>query len=69
MSYDDWKTTDPLDEFLGPEPPPCELSYRRSSDHPRFPSGYCIICGAEAHEGCRHDNYQPWEDFQTGEED
>jgi hypothetical protein len=25
MSYDRWKTTNPADEFLGPEPPFCSI--------------------------------------------
>jgi hypothetical protein len=54
MTYDHWKTTNPADDELGPEPPPCERSYAgRTNQHPRFPSGYCVECGAEAHEGCK----------------
>lgn len=39
------------------EPPPCERGYPLggAQQHPRFPSGYCVICGAEAHEGCKHE--------------
>lgn len=45
---------DHADELNGPEPPPCERSYAgRIHQHPRFPSGYCVECGAEAHEGCK----------------
>ena len=35
-------------------PPPCEANHAGRM-HPRFPSGYCVICGAEAHEGCKHE--------------
>lgn len=57
MTYDHWKTTNPEDEFLGPEPPPCERGYPVGSihKHPRYPSGHCVECGAEAHEGCKHE--------------
>ncbi len=65
-TYDDWKTTDPNDRFLGPEPPPCEQSYRHEWDHPRFPSGDCRVCGAMCTEGCKHENMEPWEKYQTG---
>lgn len=46
---------DPADEFLGPEPPPCERGYPgRVHMHPRFPSGDCTECGALCTEGCKH---------------
>jgi len=54
MSYDNWKATNPADAELGPEPPPCEWNYAgRIHQHPRYPSGHCVECGAEAHEGCK----------------
>jgi len=38
-----------------PKPPPCEISYAgRIHQHPRFPSGDCVICGALCTEGCKH---------------
>lgn len=53
MTYDNWKATNPAD--LEPEPPPCERSYKgHIHDHPRFPSGRCVECGADSHEGCKH---------------
>jgi len=55
MSYDTWRTTNPADEFLGPEPPPCERGYAQSHQHPRFPSGDCVVCGALCTEGCKHE--------------
>jgi hypothetical protein len=36
------------------EPPPCKLGYYYASNHPRFPSGDCSICGALCTEGCKH---------------
>ncbi len=54
--YDRWKATNPDDETLGQEPPPCERNYAgRIHKHPRFPSGYCVACRADAHEGCKHE--------------
>ena len=45
---------DPIEE-AGPEPPPCQLGYGgHSHDHPRFPSGDCVVCGALCTEGCKH---------------
>ena len=45
---------DPIEE-AGPEPPPCERSYAgRLHEHPRFPSGDCVECGALCTEGCKH---------------
>ena len=45
---------DPIEE-AGTPPPPCELSYAgRVHQHPRFPSGDCVICGALCTEGCKH---------------
>lgn len=55
MTYDTWKMTNPADEFLGSEPPPCERNYvGRIHQHPRFPSGFCVECHAEAHQSCKH---------------
>lgn len=55
MTYDNWKAQEPDDEWLYSPPPPCEQNYTgRLRHHPRYPSGYCVICGAEAHEGCKH---------------
>jgi hypothetical protein len=53
------------DEFLeGPAPPPCELSYAdRVHDHPRFPSGDCVVCGALCTEICKHQNFDAWAEF------
>lgn len=49
----DWN---PADEWLGDPPPPCELSYAgHIHNHPRFPSGDCVICGALCTEGCKHE--------------
>jgi len=61
MTYDTWKATNPDDEWLGPEPPPCERPTRwgRSYEHPRFPSGYCTVCGAEAHQACKYYEERP----------
>ena len=56
--YDQWKTASPDDQWLSDNdmPPPCEWNYvGRMHDHPRFPSGSCVVCGAEAHEGCKHE--------------
>lgn len=70
MTYDQWKTTDPADAEQGPEPPPCEQNYAgRQHRHPRFPSGDCTACGALCTEGCKHDDYEAWEGFQTGDDD
>jgi len=55
VTYDSWKATNPADEFLGPEPPPCQLNYAgRVNQHPRFQSGDCSVCGALCTEGCKH---------------
>lgn len=54
MNYDNWKTTNPEDEWLGPEPPPCERGYKPIHNHPRWPSGDCIICGALCTQSCKH---------------
>ena len=70
MTYDQWKTTNPEDEFLGPAPPPCERSYAgHVHDHPRFPSGDCTACGALCTEGCKHSNYEAWAEAETIAED
>lgn len=63
MTYDNWKTTNPDDERLGLEPPPCERPVPRFQQHmhPRFPSGYCVVCAAEAHQGCLWDGADAWE--------
>lgn len=38
-----------------PEPPPCERNYKgHIHDHPRFPSGDCVECGALCTEYCKH---------------
>jgi hypothetical protein len=40
MSYDSWKTTNPDEEWYGPEPPPCGLEVRcRVNDR-------CVYCDA-----------------------
>ena len=69
MTYDNWKTTDPADQFLGPEPPPCELFHGpgRMHLHPRYPSGRCVACGAEPHQGCQYETWLDWERFQRDE--
>ena len=60
MTYDQWKTRCPEDEFSGDEfsenmPPPCELPYAgRMWAHPRYPSGDCVECGALCTESCKH---------------
>ena len=55
MGYDTWKATNPADEFLGPEPPPCQRNYPRGPyEHPRYPSGDCSVCGALCTQGCKH---------------
>jgi len=55
MTYDNWKATNIADYELGPMPPPCERGYRgRIQDHPRFPSGDCVACGALCTEACKH---------------
>ena len=48
MSYDSWKTRNPDDETLGPEPPPC---YEQGSERRRV--GICDICGAGNFEVCK----------------
>ncbi len=59
---------DPIEES-GPEPPPCEWSYRgRLHLHPRYPSGDCTVCGATAIQGCQYEGWLDWEKDQTGEE-
>jgi hypothetical protein len=41
--------------------PPCEVFYMDAiHKHPRYPSGHCVVCGAEAHEGCKHELYAAW---------
>jgi hypothetical protein len=61
MTYDHWKTTNPVDEYLGPEPPPCERSYAgRMHQHPRYPSGHCVECGADSHQGCKDSLMTGW---------
>lgn len=48
-NYDTWKATNPADEFLGPEPPPC------TRDCPHYPSSYryCAACGAAPGQPCQ----------------
>jgi hypothetical protein len=69
MTYDTWKATDSADDLLGPEPPPCELYYppERQHQHPRYPSGDCVKCGALCTEGCQYPTAKAWEEFQTAE--
>lgn len=52
-----------------PEPPPCErfLPAHRIVEHPRYPSGRCVECGAEPHEACKDPRMEPWEKDQTEE--
>jgi hypothetical protein len=58
---------DPI-ETAGEGPPPCELSYvGHLYDHPRYPSGDCVVCGALCTEDCKHPLYIGWEYEQTGE--
>jgi hypothetical protein len=45
---------DPIEE-AGTEPPPCERRFERLNQHPRFPSGDCMICGALCTESCKHE--------------
>jgi hypothetical protein len=52
VTYDTWKTTNPDDEFLGPEPLPCERGYADPRRHPRYPSGHCVECGAQPNQSC-----------------
>lgn len=61
-------TRDPIEE-AGTPPPPCERHFipGRTYEHPRFPSGDCIVCGALCTEGCKHPDYAGWEYEQTGE--
>lgn len=68
MTYDTWKTTNPNDKFLGPEPPPCELPWPKGRPelHCRYPSGHCVVCGAEPHQSCQHEDYEAWEYDQAG---
>jgi hypothetical protein len=65
---------DPIEE-AGPGPPPCEWNYaRRQWQHPRFPSGDCIVCGAlntescKYTDSCKYEGYAAWERYQTEEE-
>jgi hypothetical protein len=56
---------DPIEE-AGPEPPPCEWNYAgKRWQHPRYPSGDCVVCGALNTEGCKHERYEAWEKDQT----
>lgn len=32
---------------------PCELPVTHAHQHPRYPSGRCVTCGAAPEEGCR----------------
>lgn len=49
-----------------PAPPPCERSYAgHVHDHPRFPSGDCTACGALCTEGCKHANFEAWEESEA----
>lgn len=32
--------------------PPCEQPVAFGENHPRFPSGWCVACGAAPEEGC-----------------
>lgn len=43
----------PAEKELGP--PPCEQPVKHAFQHPRFPSGDCVICGALCTEGCKHE--------------
>lgn len=36
-----------------PPLPPCEQPVPPGGQHPRFPSGWCVVCGAAPEEGCR----------------
>jgi hypothetical protein len=68
-NYDSWKTHDPADDELGPEPPPCERPFppHMPEQHCRYPSGFCVECGAEAHQRCKHENHLEYERYQRGE--
>lgn len=33
--------------------PPCERPVTSARDNPRYPSGWCVACGAAPEEGCR----------------
>ncbi len=45
---------DPIEE-AGEPPAPCELDYtNRASAHPRYPSGFCNVCGARPEESCKY---------------
>jgi hypothetical protein len=57
---------DPIEE-AGPEPPPCERHYGpgRIHLHPRYPSGWCVECGAPPECACRAREYDGWEEWQT----
>lgn len=47
MTYDHWKTTDPMDQY--PENPPCE-------EAPKFDDeDVCIWCGADPTQACKWD--------------
>ena len=52
---------------FSPKPPPCEQPYAPGfgHQHPRFPSGDCVICGALCTEGCKHEDFEAWEQDQT----
>lgn len=47
--------------------PPCErpFPFGGTRQHPRFPSGDCVVCGALCTEGCKHEDYEAWEKDQT----
>ena len=47
-----WNGDDDRDER---EPAPCELGFPRGhpEKHPRYPSGWCIICSAPPEGACR----------------
>jgi hypothetical protein len=36
------------------EVPPCEQPVEAAFQHPRFPSGWCVICGAAPEAGCSY---------------
>ncbi len=56
MTFDSWKATNPDDETLGPEPPPCMRPTKpgEAYKHARYPSGWCVACGAAPEQGCRY---------------
>ncbi len=49
-TFDGWKTTDPADEWLGPEPYD-EVMEEKPCDFETF-SGECLTCGARVGEPC-----------------